>query len=76
MLNNQLEELVIDIVDQHDLFKKQWNKRRQFYNKKNCKIMMCEDYKNNEWREIVKRKGKNDELKVEEFNFGKCMISF
>ena len=71
-------QLVIDIVDQHDLFKKQWNKRRQFYNKKNCKIMMCEDYKNNEWREIVKRKGKgkDDELKVEDFNFGKCMISF
>lgn len=67
-------QLVIDIVDQHDVFKKQWNKRRQFYNKKNYKIMMCEDYKNNEWREIVKKKGKNEELKVEEFNFGKCMI--
>lgn len=64
-------QLVIDIIDQHGLFKKQWNKRRQFYNKKNYKIMMCEDYKNNEWREIVKKKGKNEEL-----NFEKCMISF
>ena len=31
--------------------------------------MMCEDYKNNEWWEIVKKKGKNEEnqgiLKVE-----------
>lgn len=69
-------QLVIDIIDQHTIFIKQWNKRRQFYNKKNYKIMMCEDYKNNEWREIVKKKGKNEELKVEEFNFGKCMISF
>ena len=67
--------LVIDIIDKHDIFNKQWNKRKQFYNKKNYKIIMYEDYKKNEWREILKR-GKNEELKVEEFNFGKCMIDF
>ena len=68
-------QLVIYIIDQHDLFKKQWNKRRLFYNKKKCKIMMCEDYKNNEWREIVKKKGKNEDIKSDEVNFGKCMIT-
>lgn len=31
--------LVIDIIDHHDLFKKQWNKRKLFYKKCNYKII-------------------------------------
>lgn len=31
--------LVVDIVDAHDLFKNQWNKRKVFYKKENYKII-------------------------------------
>jgi len=31
--------IVVDIVDSHDLFKNQWQKRRKFYCKENYKIL-------------------------------------
>ena len=31
--------IVVDIVDSHDLFKKQWKKRKTFYKKENYKII-------------------------------------
>jgi superfamily II DNA or RNA helicase len=37
--------LVIDIVDCHDLFKKQWLKRKEFYIKNNYKIIYNKKYK-------------------------------
>jgi len=36
--------LVIDIVDKHDLFKKQWLKRRQFYHKNGYTIQYTNNY--------------------------------
>ena len=41
--------LVIDIVDIHETFKRQWLKRKRFYNSNKYKIMYSEDYDSNEW---------------------------
>ena len=58
--------MVIDIVDQHDVFVKQWKKRLTFYNK--CKYKIQEHDGNNV---IVKedKQEKNKPLKK-----GKCLI--
>ena len=34
--------LVIDIIDQHDVFINQWKKRKSYYKKENYKIISCE----------------------------------
>tara|TARA_X000000950_G_scaffold179307_1_gene217529 strand:- start:366 stop:1934 length:1569 start_codon:yes stop_codon:yes gene_type:complete len=69
--------LVIDIIDQHDVFLNQFNKRRQFYNEKNYKIVRCDnenyqkilnDDKLDIWRELVNKK-KSSKLN------NKCLIS-
>jgi superfamily II DNA or RNA helicase len=45
--------LIIDIVDSHDMFKKQWYKRRAFYLKCKYRVMYTnnEGYLNDKWRE-------------------------
>ena len=48
--------MVIDIIDRHDLFKRQWNKRLIFYQKNNYKILYSQDYKKGEWKMIEKHK--------------------
>jgi superfamily II DNA or RNA helicase len=78
--------LIIDIIDQHDIFKKQWAKRRAFYKKNNYKIMHTDNYNrgNPNWTEISKKaKGEektntHDILETDNLNElikGKCMIS-
>ena len=78
--------LIIDIIDSHDLFKRQWNKRKSFYEKKNYKIIYTtnKDYKNNEWQNVSDKKNKNKNKKnkleqedgTEEINkiIGKCLL--
>ena len=46
--------LVIDIIDSHDIFVSQWQKRRKYYKSQNYKIIMTdnEGYKNNDWEVI------------------------
>jgi superfamily II DNA or RNA helicase len=74
--------LIIDIIDQHSLFKKQWAKRRIFYQKNNYKIVFTQDYKSNQWKEITKRSGKkslNNEIDESDESgisipMGKCLI--
>ena len=51
--------MVIDIIDSHDIFKRQWNKRRIFYQKNKYKILYYEDYKSGQFKLIEKRKGIN-----------------
>ena len=46
--------LVIDIVDSHDIFKRQWNKRRIFYQKNKYKILYSENYIKGKWIRIEK----------------------
>jgi len=67
--------LIIDIIDQHDLFKKQWNKRRLFYQKNNYSITSTVDYRSNIWIDIAqKSSSKNNKNKMltgnnETYNF-------
>lgn len=51
--------LVIDIVDQHEVFKKQFDKRKTYYNKKEYiinKYIGFDNYKNDIFTEIHKKK--------------------
>ncbi len=54
--------LVIDIIDQHDIFVKQWQKRRQYYIKQKYNIISTDNskYFENNW-DIVYDPSKNDE---------------
>ena len=69
------QPLVIDIVDNHEVFKKQWDKRKAYYLKNNYKILYTKDFiKNNYnddgiWSEIKKEnKGSIKEKK--------CLVNF
>ena len=46
--------IVVDIVDSHDIFKKQWYKRKTFYKKQNYKILFSslEEYKLKKYKTI------------------------
>ena len=43
--------LVIDIIDKHIIFEKQWHKRRQYYMKQKYTIITCNhnDYDEDKW---------------------------
>lgn len=69
------QPVVIDIVDKHDLFQRQWQKRKTYYHKQKYEIIKTTNYKyeRNEW-DTVERKKKG---KVEDDNSllgGKCLI--
>jgi superfamily II DNA or RNA helicase len=57
-------KVVIDIVDQHDIFKRHWSKRYTWYRKQKFKIMKTNQkgFKNNEW-EILENKGRGKKSK-------------
>jgi len=69
------QPLVIDIVDNHEVFKKQWDKRKTYYLKNNYKILYTKDFiKNNYsddgiWCEIKKEKKSSTKEK-------KCLVNF
>jgi superfamily II DNA or RNA helicase len=70
------QPLVIDIIDQHGLFKKQWIKRKTFYMKQNYKIIHTNNelYHLNEWTNIYDpEKIASTAKKIPK---GKCMIQF
>lgn len=67
--------LIIDIIDKHDLFKKQWLKRRAFYHKNNYTIQYTENYNNNKWNELKKINIKQLKKETEDLLINKCMIS-
>jgi len=52
------ERLVVDIIDQHDMFQRHWAKRRAWYNKQKFTIYFTdsEKYSNNEWTLLRKNK--------------------
>ena len=71
--------LIIDIIDQHTIFKNQWLKRRAFYLKNKYNIIGTDDYKSNIWTEDKKNekgkeKGKEKEI-VDGIPIGKCLIN-
>ena len=75
--------LIIDIIDAHDIFKKQWAKRRAFYQKNNYKIISTNDYRGGIWETMKTGKGKgknkdcidnNDDMTAV-LPMGKCLIN-
>lgn len=77
------DKLVIDIIDQHQIFKRHWKSRRAWYNKQKYKILYTtnEGYKNKDWEEITKTKKSktktntsNSTLFIDTPGFGKSQI--
>tara|TARA_B100001093_G_scaffold448843_1_gene454697 strand:+ start:657 stop:2108 length:1452 start_codon:yes stop_codon:yes gene_type:complete len=64
------QPLIIDIIDNHELFKNQWTKRKRFYHSNNYNILISNNYDNN-WEEVKKRcvKKNKQETKLN------CLIS-
>mgnify|MGYP002628439922 CR=1 FL=1 len=56
--------LVVDIVDEHDIFKNQWTKRKRYYSKCNYKIIQTKSLSYNtdtsasSWKTITRGRGK------------------
>jgi len=52
--------LVIDIVDSHDIFQRQFLKRKQYYKKQNYEVLRSnqDDYKNDIWSKLDHKKPK------------------
>jgi superfamily II DNA or RNA helicase len=74
--------IIIDIVDNHQLFQNQWKKRRVYYKKCNYRISMTDSnkYSNNGepfqidngiWKKVFEPNSKNNE----EIMVGKCLIN-
>ena len=74
--------LIIDIVDQHELFKRQWLKRKRYYKKQKYKIVSTDmdSYNKKEWTtlfengKIKKSKKKDAGIPQDKFLQGVCMI--
>ena len=62
--------LVIDIIDQHDIFKLQWSKRKVYYIKNKYKIIQTHNYLSNDW----KVKYDPDEEKPKKKKESKCLV--
>ena len=65
------QPVVIDIIDKHDLFQRQWIKRQKYYHKQKYEIYKTTNrgYETNSW-ELVERKKKDNEPLI-----GKCLIN-
>lgn len=75
------QPVVIDIVDKHDVFQKQWVKRRKYYIKENYKIIQSDD-KGNTWNTVYEQGSTSKQNKMREKIKktenplkGKCFIS-
>ena len=73
------QPVIIDIVDTHEPFQKQWEKRKVYYAKEGYRIIQTdnEKYKNDEWKEVFKA-GKTKVPKIKDPKepdpVGKCLI--
>lgn len=65
--------LVIDIVDSHDLFIKQWAKRKKFYDKNKYNVIHTTSklYDSDEWTQDTVKKKEKKEKSIK----GKCLIN-
>ena len=65
------QPVVIDTIDKHDLFQRQWVKRQKYYHKQKYEIYKTTNrgYETNSW-ELVERKKKDNEPLI-----GKCLIN-
>ncbi|MEX0598223.1 MAG: DEAD/DEAH box helicase family protein [Candidatus Paceibacterota bacterium] len=62
--------LVIDIIDQHEIFKQQWSKRKAYYIKNKYKIIQTHDYLSDDW----KVKYDPDVVVEKKKKHAKCMV--
>lgn len=67
--------LVIDIVDTHDVFQRQWKKRFTFYKKNKYKVIQSDNFKymKDDW-EDVQYSSKKKKKTVKEGSINKCLI--
>ena len=72
------QPVVVDIIDSHDVFQKQWIKRKKFYKSQNYKIIECstKNYtpKINEWTVTVDSSKCIKEPSKEDLPSGRCFI--
>ena len=68
--------LVIDIVDSHDVFQRQWKKRFTFYKKNKYKVIKTDNFKyiKDEW-EDVQYSSRRKKKTVKEGSLNKCIIN-
>ena len=68
--------LVIDIVDTHDVFQRQWKKRFTFYKKNKYKVIQTDNfgYMKDEW-EDVQYSSRRKKKTVKEGSINKCIIN-
>lgn len=74
--------IIVDIIDSHDMYQSQWNRRKQFYKKCNYRIIKSDSNKYNEseteWKILYEPKNngntKEKEEEQEKIGFGKCVI--
>lgn len=66
------QPMVIDIVDKHDLFQRQWAKRKAYYHKQNYDILKTTNvgYGRDEWDKLEKKTKKQESSVL----IGKCLI--
>ena len=77
------KRVIIDIVDQHDIFKRQWLKRKRYYKKQKYKIVSADidSYKKKKWTTLfengkIKKADKKDiAIPQNQFLQGVCMIT-
>lgn len=57
--------LVVDIIDQHDIFQRQFIKRKKFYKSSNYKIIetSVDDYRRNIWNTLYQPNVKSNQIK-------------
>ena len=72
------QPIVVDIIDQHDMYQKQWNQRKRFYKSNNYKILAINstnyqnmDVESNLWKVIYEPKDKKNQVKEKP----KCLIN-
>ena len=73
--NVEGNKTVIDIIDQHGIFQKHWNKRKGWYKKQKFKITYTDNkgFENNEWSSIETPCSKNESI-TDKLLQGKCWI--
>jgi len=74
--NNQ--PIVVDVVDQHEMYQKQWLQRKRFYKSNNYRICATDstqykdmDTTSNDWKNIFEPKDKKNEVQEKP----KCLIN-
>jgi superfamily II DNA or RNA helicase len=74
------DPVIYDIVDSHDVFQKQWAKRKSYYAKNNYSIIGCNSNNynpcTNGWKKIHSPGAKEEKEEDELVPSGKCLIQY